>query len=76
MIASFPQARATVYGVLLNDRATLQRLTPKFDSAPYQADPALRCSISSHAIPLQATTLPWPFLPILAKCASMPRSAW
>ena len=39
MIASFPQARATVYGVLLNDRATLQRLTPQFDSAPYKAAP-------------------------------------
>ena len=29
----------TVYGALLNDRATLQRLTPQFDSAPYKAAP-------------------------------------
>lgn len=39
MIASFPAARATVYGVLLNDRTTLQRLAPQFDSAPYKAAP-------------------------------------
>ncbi|MEN5179662.1 fumarylacetoacetate hydrolase family protein [Comamonas testosteroni] len=39
MITSFPAARATVYGVLLNDRATLQRLAPQFDSAPYKAAP-------------------------------------
>ncbi|MBB6578207.1 5-oxopent-3-ene-1,2,5-tricarboxylate decarboxylase/2-hydroxyhepta-2,4-diene-1,7-dioate isomerase [Comamonas odontotermitis] len=39
MIASFPAARATVYGVLLNDRSTLQRLMPQFDSAPYKAAP-------------------------------------
>ncbi|CAM4253822.1 fumarylacetoacetate hydrolase family protein [Comamonas aquatilis] len=30
---------ATVYGVLLNDRATVERLTPEFDSAPYKAAP-------------------------------------
>lgn len=29
----------TVYGALLNDRATLQRLAPQFDSAPYKAAP-------------------------------------
>lgn len=29
----------TVYGVLLNDRATLQRLAPQFDSPPYKAPP-------------------------------------
>lgn len=29
----------TVYGVLLNDRATVERLTPQFDSAPYKAAP-------------------------------------
>ena len=29
----------TVYGVLLNDRATVERLTPQFDSAPYKAPP-------------------------------------
>ena len=31
--------RGTVYGVLLNDHATLQRLAPQFDSAPYKAAP-------------------------------------
>ena len=31
--------RGTVYGVLLNDRATVQRLAPQFDSAPYKAAP-------------------------------------
>ena len=30
---------ATVYGALLNDRATVERLTPQFDSAPYKAAP-------------------------------------
>ncbi|MEG0052623.1 MAG: fumarylacetoacetate hydrolase family protein [Comamonas sp.] len=30
---------ATVYGVLLNDRATVERLSPEFDSAPYKAAP-------------------------------------
>ena len=29
----------TVYGALLNDRATVQRLAPQFDSAPYKAAP-------------------------------------
>ncbi|MEX8192900.1 fumarylacetoacetate hydrolase family protein [Comamonas guangdongensis] len=29
----------TVYGVLLNDRATVERLSPQFDSAPYKAAP-------------------------------------
>ena len=29
----------TVYGVLLNDRATVERLSPEFDSAPYKAAP-------------------------------------
>lgn len=29
----------TVYGALLNDRATLERLSPQFDSAPYKAAP-------------------------------------
>ena len=29
----------TVYGVLLNDRATVARLSPQFDSAPYKAAP-------------------------------------
>ena len=29
----------TVYGVLLNDRATMERLSPQFDSAPYKAAP-------------------------------------
>ena len=32
-------ALATVYGVLLNDRATVTRLSPQFDSAPYKAAP-------------------------------------
>ena len=32
-------ALATVYGALLNDRATVERLTPQFDSAPYKAAP-------------------------------------
>ena len=30
---------ATVYGAQLNDRATVERLTPQFDSAPYKAAP-------------------------------------
>lgn len=29
----------TVYGALLNDRATVERLAPQFDSAPYKAAP-------------------------------------
>lgn len=29
----------TVYGALLNDRATVERLEPQFDSAPYKAAP-------------------------------------
>ena len=29
----------TVYGVLLNDRATVERLSAQFDSAPYKAAP-------------------------------------
>lgn len=29
----------TVYGTLLNDSATVQRLSPQFDSAPYKAAP-------------------------------------
>ena len=29
----------TVYGALLNDRATVERLSPEFDSAPYKAAP-------------------------------------
>jgi 5-oxopent-3-ene-1,2,5-tricarboxylate decarboxylase/2-hydroxyhepta-2,4-diene-1,7-dioate isomerase len=29
----------TVYGALLNDSATVQRLTPQFDSPPYKAPP-------------------------------------
>lgn len=29
----------TVYGALLNDRATLERLAPQFDGAPYKAAP-------------------------------------
>lgn len=29
----------TVYGTLLNDSATVQRLSPEFDSAPYKAAP-------------------------------------
>ena len=29
----------TVYGALLNDRATVERLSPQFDSAPYKAPP-------------------------------------
>ncbi len=29
----------TVYGVLLNDRATVQRLAPQFDRPPYKAPP-------------------------------------
>ena len=29
----------TVYGALLNDSATVQRLAPQFDSAPYKAAP-------------------------------------
>lgn len=29
----------TVYGVLLNDAATLERLQPSFDAAPYKAPP-------------------------------------
>ena len=32
-------AVGTVYGVLLNDHATVQRLSPQFDSAPYKAAP-------------------------------------
>ena len=32
-------ALATVYGALLNDRATVERLSPQFDSAPYKAAP-------------------------------------
>ena len=32
-------ALATVYGVLFNDRATVTRLSPQFDSAPYKAAP-------------------------------------
>ena len=34
-----PQQQGSVYGVLLNDRATVQRLAPQFDSAPYKAAP-------------------------------------
>lgn len=30
---------STVYGVLLNDRATVERLSTEFDSAPYKAAP-------------------------------------
>lgn len=37
--ATTPRAHGTVYGVLLNDRATVQRLAPQFDSAPYKAAP-------------------------------------
>lgn len=29
----------TVYGALLNDRATVERLAPQFDSAPYKSAP-------------------------------------
>lgn len=32
-------ALGTVYGALLNDRATVARLAPQFDSAPYKAAP-------------------------------------
>ena len=35
----FPSPRMTVYGALLNDRATALRLAPQFDSAPYKAPP-------------------------------------
>lgn len=32
-------ALGTVYGTLLNQQATVQRLSPQFDSAPYKAAP-------------------------------------
>ncbi|MEG0923242.1 MAG: fumarylacetoacetate hydrolase family protein [Comamonas sp.] len=39
MSKPFPAPHTTIYGVLLNDRATLERLSPQFDSAPYKAAP-------------------------------------
>ena len=39
MSSAFPIPHTSVYGVLLNDRATVERLTPEFDSAPYKAAP-------------------------------------
>ena len=39
MIAAAHEHIGTVYGALLNDRATVARLTPQFSEAPYKAPP-------------------------------------
>ena len=39
MSLTFPQPHTTVYGALLNDRATIARLEPQFDQPPYKAAP-------------------------------------